>query len=241
MLTIRVAAAIGCLATAVACAAQPGAPPGQAAGSPSPTEAAATDASSTTLTTPAAEPSPSGWVWDVEESDAHAHDDVAAEEGEPEGDALGEVAGEPPGEDQVDADPSAEPGWVDPCSLVTEAEWAEWTGDDTQTPVQVLEDGDACGWISADDDLRMAIGAFTALGADRWLSDDEFGDGEPVTGLGDRAVWLEDWPIEQSSTLVVEAGTFDLVIEMSARGTSGSSELLDGAVHFAELALERLP
>ena len=238
---MRVAAALMCVATVIGCSTTPAASPTPQPSRSEPVDSVAPDASPSGVATTSAEASPSSWPWDQETSDAHTHDDVGADdEGEPDGDSLGDVIAAPP-PDEPEADPSAEPGWVDTCALVTDSEWGDWTGDGAETTHQELEDGDACGWITADDSVRMAIGAFTAFGAERWLSAEEAARGEAIPDLGDRAVWLENWPIEQSSTLVVEAGTIDLIIEMSARDASASASLRGGAVQFAELALERLP
>ena len=238
--TTRLAGCLLCAAALIGCATPEGA---RSTGEFTPTAAVPTETpgrSPAVASTGPVEPSASGWPLDEEASDIHAHDDVPADEGDPDGDALGEAAAEPPGA-QIDPDPSVEPGWVDPCTLVTDSEWSEWTGDAGETPHQELEDGDACGWMSADDDVRMAIGAFGAFGGERWLPAEDAANGEAIPDLGDRAVWLERWPIEQSSTLVVEVGSVDLVIEMSARDPSDSAALRDGALRFAELALERLP
>lgn len=200
-------------------------------GSPSPVSAG-----------PSLDPVSDAWPWDAEPSGAaHAHDDIDADVGEPDGEALGESGSDVPPPDVAAVEPSAEPGWVDPCTLVTDAEWADWTDDGVGTTRLVLEDGDVCGWISGSDDVRLAIGAFLAEGSVRWLRAEEFAAGEPVSELGDRAVWLPNWPIRESSTLVVEAGEFDLVIEMSAQDPSDPAALRSGAVQFAELALGRLP
>jgi hypothetical protein len=102
-----------------------------------------------------------------------------------------------------------------------------------------LEDGDACGWIGPGDRVRMAIAVFRAAGAERWLDPTTAG-GEAVPGLGDLAVWLSGWPIAASSTLVVQFGEHDLVLEMSSLDPIDPL-LLDGARELAEIALGRLP
>lgn len=234
-----------CAAIIAACAAprQPPPAPGEPSAPASTTRGTAGQSATESATAgeSATEPAEGdAWVWEEDAAEADAHDDIAAEAGEPVGeDELGEVGAELVPE-EVSGDPEAESGWVDPCTLVEDAEWGEWTGQGLGTPRQPLEDGDACGWISRDDDLRMAIGVFTALGAERWLTAEEASRGEPVADVGDRALWLENWPVEQSSTLVVEVGDVDVVVEMSARDAE-DDRLRNGALHFAELALGRLP
>jgi hypothetical protein len=180
------------------------------------------------------------WEWEAEPSEDHSHvrEDVPPVDGPGNGEAIGGIEAVESPVEAVEDSEAAEP--VDPCALVTEAEWADWSGGGTIPVPQPLEGGDACGWIDAADELRLAIGAFPVEGDVRWLSEDEAATATAVTGTGDEAWWLEGWPVGQSSTLVVEAGAFDVVIEMSALATD-QERLLEGALHFANLALERLP
>lgn len=187
------------------------------------------------------------WPWDAEPPEDHPHvlDDVEADPAAAaDGESLGDVAS------ASDAPPAAEPGGasgsrsVNPCELVSAAEWAAWTesatgGSSGLAPI-VLEEGDACGWIGPGDRLRMAIAALYAGGDRRWLDPSVAAAGTPVDGLGDAAVWLPSWPVASSSTLVVEAGPYDLVIEMSSLD-GNEPVLLDGARQLAGIALERLP
>lgn len=179
-----------------------------------------------------------GWEWETA-------DDQAPEDEET-GPADGPVDGEPVGDAPTDEDPvvaleeSEADEVVDPCSLVTTEEWSAWSGGRGASPApQSLEDGDACGWIAAGDELRMAIGLFPAAADERWLTAGDIALATAVPGIGDHAWWLESWPVAQSSTLVVTVGQLDVVIEMSAL-TADHERLLDGALHFAELILGRI-
>ena len=182
-------------------------------------------------------------AWELEaepvEDHTHVDEDVVGDASAPTEEAMPD-----PGSSATPAEageePLAEDRELDPCSLVTNEEWVQWSGIGTAPVPQPLEDGDACGWIAADDHLRMAIGAFPAASEQRWLTQDDVAGAATVAGIGDSAWWLESWPVGQSSTLVVEIGELDLVIEMSALQPD-QEDLLEGARHFAEIAIERLP
>lgn len=190
-------------------------------------------------------PSPSqsaeadGWEWAAKSPDEHPHvlGEVAAHEEDPEGEEL-PAGPEEPAQEVGEISPDGEEV-IDPCALVTEAEWSSWTGG-ADTSMEPLEDGDACGWIGPGDELRMAIGVFSAAGTDRWLTSEETASASPVDGLGEGAWWLEEWPLGQSSTLVVATDGIDLVIEMSALQPDPVG-MLEAAQHFAAIALGRLP
>jgi hypothetical protein len=198
------------------------------------------ETASTSQGQPTDEPPADTWEWAMESPEEHPHvlEDVAMHEGEPDGEPLPDVGSEEPPPD-VSEDPPEGEAVLDPCSLVTESEWSDWTGG-ADVSMEVLEDGDACGWIGPRDELRMAIGVFAAAGDDRWLTSEEMASGEPVNGLADEAWWLEGWPLAQSSTLVVAVDGLDLVIEMSAMQPD-QADLLEAARHFAAMALGRLP
>jgi hypothetical protein len=209
------------------------------------------DASATGIGEPTGGSPPAGWVWDAAPAEDHTHviGDVEAEAGDPadqpDSEALGEVALEPPPAGPLVPDPVNGEGMLDPCALVLIPEWEAWTSEalgaeGLGTPATVLEDGEACGWMAAGDGVRMALGIFRAAGPGRWLSDAEAAAATPVDGLGHDAYWLSAWPLEQSSTLVVQAADLDVVIEVSARDASDAL-LRDGAQHFATLVLDRLP
>jgi hypothetical protein len=218
-----------------------------------PTGIAATDA----LEAPtgiASAPAPDGassapaggtWPWEAEPTEDHSHVDVggASESGAPDGEGLGEVAAEPSMALPLSTEGAIPPG-VDPCALVTAAEWSAWTerslASASVEPAIVLEGGDACGWIGPNDRVRMAIGAFLAGGPTGWLDESDAAKGSAIEGLGDRAVWVTEWPVPASSTLVVRARSFDVVIEMSSLEPNNDL-LLAGAREFAALAIGRLP
>ena len=212
---------------------------------PSPATGSFGAGSPTAPTTTIAPPAAGVWPWEATSPEDHAHVLVGVEAGPeptPDGQALGEGTAEAsaPLESAVPAGSTS----VDACALVSPDEWGAWTerefGNASGQPPVDLEDGDACGWIAPGDRLRMAVAAFYAAGTSRWLDPAAADAGDPVEGLGDMAVWLAGWPLSVSSTLVIEAGPYDLVIEMSS--LDGNQELmLEGARHFAAIALERLP
>jgi hypothetical protein len=185
------------------------------------------------------------WPWEAQPTDDHSHVEVgdAAETGSPDGEPLGEVVSDPAVGLPQSTNGTFVAG-VDPCTLVTDAEWSAWTerslGSESVQPAIVLEDGEACGWIGPYDRARMAIGAFFAGGTTGWLDESDAARGTAVDGLGDRAVWLTNWPVAASSTLVVRARGFDVVIEMSSLEPNDDL-LLSGAREFAAVAIGRLP
>lgn len=194
-----------------------------------------------------ASPTSGAWPWDAAPPEDHPHvrDDIDADPAAvADGESLGDVAS------ASDAPPAAEPGGasgsrsINPCELVSAAEWSAWTeeatGSSSGVPSVVLEEGDACGWIGPGDRLRMAIAALYAGGDRRWLDPSVANAATPVDGLGDAAAWMPSWPVASSSTLVVQAGPYDLVIEMSSLDANDQL-LFDGARQLAGIALERLP
>ena len=107
-----------------------------------------------------------------------------------------------------------------------------------------LEDGDACGYQNGDDSVRMALAVlpYVAGSPERFLPKSVTGAAQTLTSkvAVRRALWVERYPVEQSSVLVVETATYDLVVEMSTRGSRTQDELRTGAIRLAELALGRL-
>jgi hypothetical protein len=147
--------------------------------------------------------------------------------GETDVDTGGEVT-KPVPDEIVDDD-------LDPCTLVTAEEWAGWL-DDTEpdgAPVH-LEYGEACGFLAEGDEIRLAI-ALIDLGNGSWLDDV---DTETVDVDGHDARWAEAHPIDASSTLTVDTPAGEIIIEMSG---GDRERQLDGAIHFATLALDRVP
>lgn len=188
---------------------------------------------------PSAEPLEVGWAWEsgTDHGSTPATEGVDPVDGPADGEPLGDVTTD--GIPVIAVEEGHAAQIVDPCSLVLAEEWADWSGGGTIPEPQRLEDGDACGWIAAGDQLRMAVGLFAAGGDGRWLSAGDLANASRVPGIGDSALWLQSWPVVQSSTLVVAVGHIDLVIEMSAL-TADEERMLDGATHFAELILDRI-
>jgi hypothetical protein len=225
--------------SACSSSAAPATPPG---GSPGSTPAALAPAS----VSPA--PVAGEWEWPYE-AGGEFPDETTDEEVDPEGGVGLEApdsAGLPDGPWATEPDPDADgvevEGFnVDPCTLVGPDDWSNWIQQSAEVPVS-LEGGIACGWRDGDDLLRMAIGVLPALDpANRWLTPAEMAAGEAIDGLGDRAVWLEQWPIPASSTLVIEVGSLDVVIEVSTVDSSLGERLRETALHFAPTVLGRLP
>jgi hypothetical protein len=188
------------------------------------------------------------WEWPYEDG-GELPDETTDEELDPEGVAgpdAPDSVGLPDGPWATEPDPNADgvevEGFdVDPCTLLAPDDWSTWIRQAAEAPVS-LEGGLACGWRDGDDLLRMAIGVLPALDpADRWLTPEEMAAGEPIDGLGDRAVWLEQWPVPVSSTLVIELGSLDVVIEVSTRDPSLVERLRATALHFASIVLGRIP
>jgi hypothetical protein len=166
-------------------------------------------------------------------SDATDLRDSAPDPGEPDGERASNDAAtagrdQPLPDDQPDAQ-------LDPCSLVTRDEWDDWLdGTEPDGPPVHLEYGEACGFLSEGDEVRLAI-ALIDLGGESWLDGE---DSETIDVEGREARWAQDYPIDASSTLAVTTDAGELVIEMSG----GSREQQrDGAEHFASLALARVP
>lgn len=174
------------------------------------------------------------WPWEREP--AHEHSELA----------TAETTASAPDPDQPTAGLAAiapapavdleEPAAVDPCSLVSGHEWAAWQGGAAAAVPEILEDGEACGWRSEGDAWRMAIGLLDARHG-RFLP--QGASGRSIAGLGHGATWVEGWPTEVASTLVVQLDGIELVLEMSARTAGDRAKLLDAARHFAAIAAER--
>jgi hypothetical protein len=131
-----------------------------------------------------------------------------------------------------------DPEPIDPCALIFGIElWPDWL--DRQGPVVGLEDGEACGWFNQADDFRLAIAVFEVGPDARYLTG--MYDAGSAVDFAERSTWLAGWPVAQSSTLVVESGSRDLVIEVSARTEAMREHLYDAALHFAREILVQLP
>lgn len=143
--------------------------------------------------------------------------------------AAGDVSDEVAGDEPIDE--------LDPCSLITPAEWAGWRGVDVGTVEQVeLEDGEACGYLDAADTVRLAVAVFDASGGS-WLPDDV--DAETLHIDGRTARWVIGHPVEVSSVLVVDLDGAELVLEMSTRDGTDNQLLQAGAVELADIAVGR--
>jgi hypothetical protein len=182
------------------------------------------------------------WEWDEADLDVDA---VALEpaDGEPEGEQLPEIEVPAVEESQQPIDDGEpvddfDPTPIEPCALLERIEsWPDWLGSDGL--VVELEDGDACGWRNRADDFRLAIAVFETAPGMRYLTG-LYDQGTPVE-YADRSTWLEGWPVGQSSTLVVESGPRDLIIEVSARTDAARQRLHEAALHFAREILVYLP
>ncbi len=144
---------------------------------------------------------------------------------------------EPGGGNGLDA--TAEPVEdFDPCTLVTLEEWAQEAGvDQADASSRLLEGGEACGWLTRADQLRMAASVFSTDGGS-FLPDDVKAKAVEVGGRSGR--WVERYPVPDSSLLVIDVDGAELVIEMSARDKTGQQGLLSHAKALAALALGRV-
>lgn len=219
---------------------------GSAAGVPTPGPVTET-VTATPLPTATAVPLPAWSFGDAVESRAEV-DDTEPGVGEPDpgadsveaGGVLADVPAEPSfadGDEDVDGQ---EPEGQDPCSLVTQDEWAAWLDSPpSETSVLWLEEGTACGFIDRDDTVRLALSVIELDGP--WLPPEVTASTIVLTG-GQSALWAKGYPAPESSTLVVETDSgAQLVIEISARGRGGDRDLGAAAAAFAELALGRIP
>jgi hypothetical protein len=197
--------------------------------------AASTSGSATDSPAPTATATPEAWDWPLDGDDDIA-EDTDSTAGQPDGEQAGAAPTDQPSKPAKH--PAEEPA-IDPCALITSDDWIDFI---FEVPAgAILEDGEACGWQNHDDDLRLALGVFSASLNSRYLSDEDRSVGTPVDGYGDRATWMEQWPIPQSSTLVIEIGARDVILEVSARGDTWPSRMEEVARHFADLVMARLP
>lgn len=182
--------------------------------------------------------------WEWEEGGAGEPVETADPPG-PEGEDGIDV---PPGRELSESDPGPAPSVQptlapdpDPCSYLTPSDWAAVAGTDAPAPTP-LEGGDACGYRSADDTERLAVAVIPVGAGGHWLEDSQAGRAQQIEGLGERALWLPEWPLRQSSTLVVETSTYDLILELSSRrrGSDVQERLLARARTLAPTALGRI-
>lgn len=232
---------------ASACATAPAASPDQTG--PSAAASLAPSAPGPTIAAPSADASVepaedvTAWSFDGEETDP---DGFVVIEGQPDdfeeptlddADLIGEI-GDMDAEgtsSEIFDDTEIPP--LDPCSLITLDEWAAWRNVDVSAAANVeLEYGDACGYVTDDDEIRLAI-TVVDHGLEPWLSDDVLTIQVDVgNSVGS---WATGYPVDGSSLLVVDLGAADLILEISSRDGTGSETLRDGAVHLASLAMLR--
>jgi hypothetical protein len=236
--------ALGC-ASAGPLTASPAAT-GQSTATPGGTPTAqATDSPSVDPTaSPSAEPSEASastepWEWDIEPDATEQPPGgfvLEPAEGTPDGDAsTGEFGSE---DEQTTPAPDHDLPELDPCALIEDVPWPSSMGDSGF--ITPLEDGEACGLISRDDQVRVAFAVFDMAGDAGWLQGVDVSRAESID-YGDEAIWLAGWPIAQSSTLVVTLGPRQLVIEVSARTSDVGEAMLDTALHFAREIGAKLP
>jgi hypothetical protein len=126
---------------------------------------------------------------------------------------------------------------LDPCTLITPAEWADWRGVEVATVEQVeLEGGEACGYKDPEDTVRMALAVIERSGGS-WLPDDV--DAEAVDVGGRTARWAASHPVEISSVLVIDLDGAELVLEISVLDGTDNDTLRAGAVELGQLAVGR--
>jgi hypothetical protein len=149
-----------------------------------------------------------------------------------------------PGSDAVEVpaasvDPAADPytpptAPVDPCTLIDVTDWASVNDNGAVSEPVVLEGGDACGWTNGDDTRRLAV-SLTDAG---FAAGSGATGGEAVAGLGDSASWYADWPVSQSSTLVVTIGTKEFVLELSSQNPADADWMRASAISLARDAID---
>jgi hypothetical protein len=127
--------------------------------------------------------------------------------------------------------PGLEP--IDPCTLIDVTDWAHVNDSGPISEPIILEDGDACGWTNGVDTRRLAVSLTTtgfaaATGAS---------GGEAIDGLGDSASWYPNWPVAQSSTLVVTINGKEFILELSAQDPADVDWLRSSAIYLAQDAI----
>lgn len=180
------------------------------------------------------------WAIDPVAFDENAVEEVDAsgatgepDEGEPADPSRTEEAVAPgDGPDPPEPDTVVQP--LDPCSLITTAEWESMASARGRTVV--LEAGDVCGYLSEGDLVRLAVGAFAWESGPRWAT-----QLTPVEEVRPGVLWAEAYPVPESSTLVIELAGWDLVLEVSARDGRTADELRTALLPLAETAAGRLP
>jgi len=227
---------LACVVGVSACGSD-GSSSSQTSSSPSVVATGASESTSTSTTVPELR----AWsLGDATASPLPTEDDLDAPADAPEDADLTDhyvfdVLG-PEGDPPSDSTPGLPP--IDPCTLVTTSEWATWAGVvESATSTMSLEYGTACGYLVADDSVRLALAVIEP--GDPWFANESYDSDVAVGGLTGK--WAAGYPLDESSTLVVALpGGSQLVIELSSRGSWNDDQLRDGAVQFATSALAQL-
>lgn len=127
---------------------------------------------------------------------------------------------------------------LDPCSLIALAEWAAWKQVDIGSATTMdLHDGEACGYLTDEDDIRLGIGVVSSGDGTSWFLGDA--PSEALLVAGRAATWVPNYPTSQSWVLMLPVRDAEIVLELVSRGSLDEDALQAGAIHFMTLALGR--
>lgn len=170
----------------------------------------------------------------IEPSEDEGDDPVQDDEPAPsDGDDLGEV--EATGDSDTVAD-EVDLTTEDPCGYISLTAFATWAGvDEDDAHTVPLEAGTVCGYVTDADLTRLALGMIPRAEGTGFLPDDVDGDSVDIGGRS--GTWVTQYPVPESSVLVVPLDASDLVIEVSDRSGMSAEDQRSGAVAFARAAL----
>lgn len=178
------------------------------------------------------------WEWGAPETGEPSEDEATPGGAEPPSDST--AAGDRPVESSSETTSrEADDEGPDPCALVTTDEWRAIVGATPDEP-ELLEGGEACGYRNLSDTRRLAVAELPTMSEQRYLTAEDTAMAEAVEGLGDAAFWLPNWPLEQSSTLVVQQADIDLVLELTSRRDPADDHHKQAAISLAQTALGRI-
>ncbi len=198
------------------------------------------DGSAATPRTTVANAATEGSAWSFGDDDGPSTDDLEGTPATSDGPADGEALPAIPINDFEGSPPDGkEHPAFDPCSLLGVEEWASWRRvPPDEASKYPLEQGEACGYRSVEDSIRVAFAVLeTSGGVSSWLPDDTVSEDVQVGQAPAR--WVRRYPIPESSVLVVDLGEAELVLEMSSRGSADDAMLREGAIELATRAAER--
>lgn len=195
-----------------------------------------------------------GWSWAEENIEPFELDITVDENGVgPDVEAIGEHAllegNIEISHDPNEGDPIPEWAYVDPCDLITLDSWRDWVGTSSGLlgPIY-LDEGEACGFIGDDDQVRFAIGTFYMEASSEPFIPTS-GEGAPdvrhsvdlgvVAGQSSVTEWFPGYPSSDSNIMVVTIDSFEIIVEISNRSSKrNEAALRSAAERFAREALE---